>query len=270
MLDRFRAAVPRLSADIRIVSDPASFARLLHMRVERSRLGEVDEPGPSTVPLRIRRLGGRLLHLRPRTADLQMLDLSFLTERHLPPPELGGDPRTIVELGTNVATTLCDLAHRYPGARVLGVEPDPGNAAVARRNLAEFGDRAQLVEAAAWDTEADLTVERQRREWGLVVRPRRPGDPDRWPRVRGRPVDTLLRDFAGDDPIDLLLMEVEGGELRLLGAAGDWAPRVRSAIVTVEEEHHGDVPATEGALRALGFKTRVRSSGVLTSVIAVR
>lgn len=200
----------RLASESTLMTGSASKLRLARMRVDRFRRGELEEPSTETEVLRLKPLGGRKLHFRPRTADIDMLQYSFKWNRHLPPPELGTDVRRIVELGTNIATSLSDLAHRYPNAKVLGVEPDPGNAAVARLNLAELGSRAKLVAAGAWDVDAELVVERDRREWGLVVRPRRPDDPPDWPTIPARSVDSLLSEFAGQEPIDFMYMDVEG------------------------------------------------------------
>jgi FkbM family methyltransferase len=264
-------ALRRLASESTLMSGAASKARLARMRIERFRRGELDEPPRDTELLCVKPLGGRELHFRPRTADIDMLQYSFKWNRHLPPPELGSDVRRIVELGTNIATSLSDLAHRYPNAEVLGVEPDPGNAAVARLNLAELGSRAQLIEAGAWDVDAQLVVERDRREWGLVVRPRRPDDPPEWPTIRARAVGSLLEEFAGQEPIDFMYMDVEGGELRLLTSHAEWAQRVRAITVEVEREYDGDIPATEAALADLGFATvRTRDTGGIAFVTGLR
>ncbi len=71
----------------------------------------------------------------------------------------GRYPRQICELGSNIGTGLAGLAVRYPHATVVGVEPDPDNATIARANVAAFGGRVTLVEAAIWDRPQPLAVE---------------------------------------------------------------------------------------------------------------
>lgn len=265
-----RERLQRLLSDTGYVSGPASKARIAGIRVEKSRKGELPEPPTETKPLRIKALEGRELHFRPRTADIDMLFYSFKLDRHVPPPELEGVKR-IVELGTNIGTSLSDLANRYPDAELLGVEPDPGNAEVARKNLADLGARAKLIEAGAWDEDTELVVERTRREWGLVVRPRRPDDPPEWPGIPARSVGSMLDEFAGSEPIDFMYMDVEGGEMRLLENNNDWIQRVRSMTVEVEQEYDGDVAATESALRGLGYATvRTRDGGNISWVTGIR
>ena len=51
-----------------------------------------------------------------------------------------------------MGAALTALAVRYPGATLLGVEPDPGNAALAARNVAAFGDRCKVRRSRASGT----------------------------------------------------------------------------------------------------------------------
>ena len=84
----------------------------------------------------------------------------------------------MVELGSNIGVGLALLAERYPESRVLGVEADPANAALARRNLAPWADRARLVEAAVWEGEEEPVMERRgAQETGFTIRGREPGEP---------------------------------------------------------------------------------------------
>lgn len=63
-------------------------------------------------------------------------------------------PRSLLvliwDLGANIGLTMAYMAHVFPNARVIGVEPDAGNADLARRNVAPWRDRCTVVEAAAW------------------------------------------------------------------------------------------------------------------------
>lgn len=123
--------------------------------------------------------------------------------------------RQICELGSNIGTALAGLAVRYPDARLLGVEADPSNAALARANVAGYGARCQVVEAAVWDQEAELVVVGDRAD-ALEVRPRRASDPPAPNSIRGRTVDSLLAEHMPDGAIDYMHMNVEGTEKRIL------------------------------------------------------
>ena len=179
------------------------------------------------VGLRMRELGGRQLYVRPGTADMNTIVLDYVRGTHLPPAEfLDRDLGQICELGSQIGTGLAGLAARYPRAHLLGVEPDPENAALALRNVRAFGSRCRVVEAAIWDTETELAIEGS---WvsGYTVRPSRSDDPP-GRRVQGTTVDRVLSEHMPEGDIDYMIMSLEGTEPRVLAAASDWAPRVAS------------------------------------------
>jgi FkbM family methyltransferase len=259
--------------ELRCLADWPSRGRMLALRWGQFRQGEVEHPAAaSAVALNVSGLDGRPLLVRPRSSDIDVVWDTFVADVNLPPEELRDEPlRHIVELGTNIGAGLSRLAVMYPQATLLGVEPDPENVALARRNLAGFGDRCEIVESAIWDSDAQLVVERGRREWALVVRPREPGDPADWPDIPARSVGSVLAGFAPGEDIDYLLVDIEGSELRVLeGTDTAWAQRVRSIRVECETEYHGDPDRCARALSALGFQVRVEPLAWGAFVFGVR
>jgi FkbM family methyltransferase len=203
-------------------------------------------------------LDGRWLWVRPGTSDLRNAGYYYEGGLFLPPPELAGDQlRCIVELGSNMGAALTALAVRYPEATLLGVESDPGNAELAARNVAPFGDRCKVVEAGIWDTEADLVVDRDTRygEHGFTVRPRTEGDPAELAGIRALSVDSVLSEHVpGGEEVDYAHMTIEGTEPRVLAAGGDWPERVRSLRVEAHPEIDYPASACVSDLEALGYR----------------
>lgn len=213
-----------------------------------------------TVALPMRELHGRELHVRPGTSDLITAVDDYLEGIHLPPPAVAAtDLRQIVELGSNNGSALASFAVRYPGANLLGVEPDPDTAAVARRNVAQFGDRCTVVQAGIWDRDTDLAIEGEEvgeQAFGFRVRPARPGDPGARV-VQGLSIDTLLDRYMPEGPIDYLYMTIEGTEGRVLRAAGRWVERVGAIRL---DWGIGGQPCLE-ELEALGFEAWLETGG---------
>jgi FkbM family methyltransferase len=146
----------------------------------------------------------------------------------------GEDPCTIIDVGANVGYASAYLLSRFPAARVLAIEPDADNLAVARRNLAAFGNRATLVEGAVWSHRTGLCVVRDAGagEWGITMRECRKGETADL--VAMDMTDVIAR--AGDTEIDLLKIDIEGGERTLFGAGtAQWLPRVRMLIVELHD-----------------------------------
>jgi FkbM family methyltransferase len=198
--------------------------------------------------------------VRPGTSDPATVWETFARGYHLPPRELGA-PRTVWDLGANIGLTMAHFACRFPHARVLGVELDEENVALARRNVAPWADRCELIHAAVWLTDGEVHY----RGW--------PGGTSNYQvsgladgtSVRALSLATLLREHGG--PVDYLKMDVEGAECELLRDGTGWATEVRCLKV----ELHGDygVDDCEADLRRLGFKTR-RDSDHWACVIGQR
>jgi FkbM family methyltransferase len=165
--------------------------------------------------------------------------------------------RTIVDCGANVGYTARYLLNRYPAARLVAVEPDPGNLALCRKNLAPYGDRVTVLAAAVCGQSGPMAMDRTGSEWAFVARPARPGEP---PEFDGLTVaDVLAR--AGFDTADILKIDVEGAEERIFTSApGAWLPRVKNLVI----ELHGEAceAAVVGALAEYDYDRS--TSGELT------
>jgi FkbM family methyltransferase len=162
----------------------------------------------------------------------------------------GEEPDTIIDVGANVGYASAYLLSRFPPARVLAIEPDAANLAVARRNLAPFGDRVTLVEGAVWSHRTGLCIVRDARagEWGITMRECRKGETADL--VAMDMTDVIAR--AGDTEIDVLKIDIEGGERALFASgAAQWLPRVRMLIVELHDTAARD--AFDAATRGMSF-----------------
>jgi FkbM family methyltransferase len=254
---RFIAGYLRgLAWTVDAVPGPRQKARVIWFALVGKRLGRESEP----VSFPMRGLDGRPVLVRPRTDDLSQAVYNYHGGLYLPPEELAGeDLRQIVELGSNMGSALAGLASAYPDARLVGVEPDAGNAAIAGRNVAQFGERCAVVEEAIWDSPAELSIEGDKTV-GFVVRERRPTDAPGARMVRATTVDAILARQMPTGPIDYMTVTIEGTEPRLLRAGGDWARRTRSIRVEYHPERGFSAAHCIELLEALGFSARVTSA----------
>jgi FkbM family methyltransferase len=188
------------------------------------------------------------VRVRPRTTDVRVLQ-DVLEGRHLPPPGcVGPDARMIWDLGAYTGLTMVDLLERFPRARVVGVEMDPGSASLATTNSGPWGNRAEVIQAAVWPHEGSVQYRRwPGGEWGSSLTPRWESPlPDRTARAVG--LNSLLADSAA---VDFLKMNVEGAERELLTTQTEWASRVR--CIHVEPHEPYDAAACASDLERLGF-----------------
>ncbi len=212
--------------------------------------------GAPAISVAMRGLGGAKLWVRPGTSDLRNASYYYSSDLYLPPPRFDRpDLRQVLEIGSNMGAALTALGHRYPDARILGVEPDPGNVAVAQKNVARYGDRASVVQAGIWDADTDLVVERTsvHGEHGFTVRSREESDGADAVVISARTIDTILAEHMPDGEIDYMHVTIEGTERRVFAAGGDWVNRIRSIRVEAHPAFHYPAAECIAQLEALGY-----------------
>lgn len=144
-------------------------------------------------------------------------------------------PAVIVDAGANVGLASIYFASRFPGARILAIEPEAGNVELLRRNIEPYPN-VTAVRAALWHECTGLSVvDPGLGEWGFRTRP--PGAAGVESFVEPVPGITLdaLMSAHGIDRIDILKMDIEGAELEVLGDASPWLGRVDALIVELHD-----------------------------------
>jgi FkbM family methyltransferase len=234
----------RLRHGASLMADPRSL--LAYLGLERR-----GASGPAR-RVRVRPLGGATFELRPGTTDAVSLRDTFRDCVHPPPPEAARrGVRHIVDLGANIGATIAHNAMLHPEARILGVELDPDTAALARRNIAPWADRCEILQAAVWTEDGTVHYGGDRQD-GYQVSETSTGDRS----TRALSIESVFGHLPEGVRVDYLKMDIEGVEARLLsGSAADWTGRVDAISLQV----HGAYTTSdcERDLTALGFITRV-------------
>lgn len=181
------------------------------------------------------------LFARRGTSDLSVFDQIFSLREYRCLDHLQG-VQTIVDAGANVGYSSAWLLTRFPQARVVAIEPDRANFAVAARNLAPYGARASLFNGALWWEDSTLSFDSdygdEGDEWSRRVTAAEDAKGD----VEAISVTTLM-DRWNMPSIDILKIDIEGAEEAVFGAKDlSWLDRVRALVI----ELHG--PSCEAAL----------------------
>ena len=219
--------------------------RLCESLADARRYRECRDATASDTPLalRIRGVPNPLL-CRPGTTDPHVLWDTFGAGLERPITALPPDAN-ILDLGANVGYTAVDFALRHPEARIVAVELDEDNAALAEHNLAPFGERCSVVRAAVWSHDGEVRYGGEE-AWGFHV-VEGSAENRSAPAIR---MSTLIRKF-GFGRIDYVKMDIEGGEAEVLSDPG-WMDRVEEILVEIHP------PATldfgEAALLSAGFR----------------
>ena len=184
--------------------------------------------------------GGQISYRRTRS-DFRTVAETWLTRAYEVPVALRR-PRVIVDLGANIGATGSWLAARYGCDRMIAVEPVPANAALARRNFAANGVNADLHVAAAAGREGvgyfDDSLEST--EGHLA---------DHGQEVQLVTVPGLI----GGEQVDLMKMDIEGAEGKVIDGDLGWLDQVR-VMITELHPQHTDTDRVIAAIREAGFQ----------------
>jgi len=159
---------------------------------------------------------GMTVHSRGRSIDGMALNDVWLD--HTYEPSEHGIPfdwsvcKTIVDVGGNIGTFALYGAYKAPNARIITVEPEPGNVMMIRRNLEanKLSDRVSVVEAGVGPEEgtAQLHIAHKNSGGHSLFHYTDKSHPVS---IRITPLTSILRQ-ANITSVDFLKLDCEGGE----------------------------------------------------------
>jgi FkbM family methyltransferase len=173
------------------------------------------------------------LHFRHATTDKYVIAEVLLKDQYQP---LSGraNVRTIIDAGANIGTASVYLLNHYPKARLIALEPDPGNFAILQRNLAPYGTRAVALQQALWHRVERLSLDRgtfrDGGEWSVRVKAGGSSD------VQATTFDQLFQTCQLTH-VDILKIDIEGAERHVFGAdaSSAWLERVEEIAIELHD-----------------------------------
>jgi FkbM family methyltransferase len=211
---------------------PIDFVRVMRVRLSQSKVGPLACPRRITVDVNLRSFGNDV-RLRSHSTDISVLKEVVIARNYETVVRASGDAQTIVDLGANTGLAARWLLERLPHARIVSVEPEPGNVAVLRHNLRPYGDRARVIAACigGWERRVAL-VGSAGEEHGYAMIDSEDGSIE---------VVTMNRVFAelAAHRVDLLKCDIEGAEQELFENGAAWVANVGVMHV----ECHGEFTA---------------------------
>lgn len=170
---------------------------------------------------------------RAGTSDCDVVRQIFVDD------ELGFDisrpPATIVDAGANIGLASIRFAQRWPDAIIHAIELDPANFELLQRNVAPYPGITPHL-AALWGNDGEVAIDNPgQAAWALRARSDiAPGEQA----IRAITVDTL-RHETSIERINLLKIDIEGGERDVFAGRTDWLDAVDCIAI---ELHPGFTP----------------------------
>lgn len=237
-----------------LYSDLTGYGLVQGTRVLALKKGRKGAP-PTRV--HVPKLGGTVW-VRPASTDLAILDQIALSP-YLP-LDPHDPPATIVDLGANIGLSTLYFKMAYPKARIVAVEPDAANFAMLQRNTERLAG-VRCVQAAIWPTDGWIDLERDGLgSSGFRANANSTGSGD----TRALSIPTLMREHDLDR-IDLLKVDIEGGEMDLFTAPDiKWLEQVEK--ISLEPHDHIRPGATQAFFKFLsgsGWNVEVYNNALM-------
>jgi FkbM family methyltransferase len=154
-------------------------------------------------------------HLRQYERILGMYQ-ELLAAEHLP---------IIIDAGANVGAASIWFAAQFPRARVLALEPDPGNAAMCRINTERFNN-IKVVEGAIGSVSGLVSLANPLNEAWAVQTIRAEGG-----HILVRTIPGLVYDEGKSAKLFIVKIDIEGFEKDLFEANTDWVQETAAIFV---------------------------------------
>jgi FkbM family methyltransferase len=139
------------------------------------------------------------------------------------------EPRFIIDGGANVGFSTAFFANRFPGARVIAVEPSNENVSMLRTNCQGI-ENITVVEGGLWPVSGFLRIANPNDPtWSFRCEVAQENAEDAFPAYS---VGDII-DRSGFQRCDLLKLDIEGAEEQLFSESRDWLARVDAILVEV-------------------------------------
>lgn len=152
-------------------------------------------------------------------------------------------PRSILDAGANAGFATVVLAHMFPAAMIIALEPDPANYQLLLLNTRRFGNVRQ-IQKGLWDKEVGLQVNRRvcnnrtpagvhlDCSWGVTVS--EIADTSQAD-VHATSIPVLLKEHSLA-AFDYAKIDIEGAERQVFATPPEWVTRTKLVSIEVHEE----------------------------------
>lgn len=167
------------------------------------------------------------LNLRTFTGDIDIFYEVFWEQCYKIPTSLKiNQYRNIVDLGANVGLASIYFKTLHPTAKIFAVEMEPDNYLQLEKNILRFKHTYPIF-GAIYDEQKNITISNT--EFAYNFRIGESNDNDAFT-VATLTMHDLMANHQIEE-IDLLKIDIEGAEQRILGYNNEWLSKVNSILI---------------------------------------
>lgn len=190
----------------------------IYFRLKRGRLSGMKLPGIAYP-----------FSLRSGTTDRAVFEQVFVKGEY--DIEVPFTPGTVIDAGANIGLFSIYLKNKFPGARIICIEPGKENCELLEKNLSAYQD-VDFIRAGLWhsDSRLDIADRFNAGQSALVTEESQSGGD-----TRGIAMDTLMNTWQLEK-IDILKIDIEGSEQAVFSKNYEqWLPKVKMIIIELHD-----------------------------------
>lgn len=175
------------------------------------------------------------ISIRLNSSDLSTFTKIFLNREYEIP--LAKEPKVIIDAGANVGYASAFYALQFPKAKIIAIEPERANFNLLKQNVSMFPN-VSLLNAAIWPTSGEVNLlDPGMGSWGFEASDLAGGrnDVPSLGKVRAVTVDEIMAEFSLPY-VDILKVDIEGGEKMLFADSPAWLKRVGSVVIELHDQ----------------------------------
>jgi FkbM family methyltransferase len=206
------------------------------------------------------------LHLRKNTTDLTIFRQIFLNQEY--DFEYKTEPKIIIDCGSNIGMTALYFINRFPGARIICIEPDPSNFAKLVENTRHYST-IQCMNVGIWYKSATMKIEDPNADASAI---RLVETGDKGPgSINAVSVQDIMNQFHLQE-IDLIKIDIEGSEIELFSHDHDlWLSKVKSMIIELHDRtRNGCSKSLFNALDKYEFNMDIKGYNLIFNIEEIK
>jgi FkbM family methyltransferase len=172
--------------------------------------------------------------IRLKGSDLSTFAKIFLNREYDIP--LAKEPKVIIDAGANVGYASAFFALQFPRAKIIAIEPETANFNLLKQNTSTFPN-VSPINAAIWPTSGQVNLlDPGGGSWAFEAADPADGRTDipNLGTVRAVTVDEIMSEFNLPF-IDILKVDIEGGEKVLFEGSPAWLKRVGVVMIELHD-----------------------------------
>lgn len=172
-------------------------------------------------------------NIRLGTSDLWAYEQLFGDEAYT--IEFNKLPKIIVDAGANIGLASVYFANKFPGAKIIAIEPELSNFKLLQKNISQY-ENISAIQAALWNKNDTIDlIDPGLGYWAFqTIGAADSTSAKKHSKVKAITMDQLIREY-NLEYIDILKMDIEGAEKEVLESADPWIDKIGVLIIELHE-----------------------------------